>query len=161
MTGVFCHFPTSAVAEVAGGAGEEGSVLGPVPGLLIARCRTQAAFETPNCRMLLSQYQQGIRAEFPDVGTLVGWSRSLVPAPRLLLSWCYTSLSAAPELGQIVPAEEHCRNLPAGVRCRGRRLHIPEMLSPACWRAGQQACGSGVKASKCLGAVSSPPVPGI
>lgn len=32
LTGVFCHFPTSAVAEVAGGAGEEGGVLGPVPG---------------------------------------------------------------------------------------------------------------------------------
>ena len=42
MMGVFCNFLTSAVAEVAGGAREEGSVPGPVPGLLIAGCRIQA-----------------------------------------------------------------------------------------------------------------------
>lgn len=33
--GAFCSFPVSAVAEVAGAAGEEGRALGLVPGLPI------------------------------------------------------------------------------------------------------------------------------
>lgn len=39
MMGVFCHFPTCAVAEV---GREEGSMPGSVPGLLIAGCKIQA-----------------------------------------------------------------------------------------------------------------------
>lgn len=37
--GVFCHLPTSAVAEA---GGEEGRMPGSVPGPLIAKCRIQA-----------------------------------------------------------------------------------------------------------------------
>lgn len=68
--------------------------------------------------------------------------------------------SAPPEPGQIAPAEECCRNPPADVQCCSRRLYIPEMY-PACWCAGREACGSGVKADECLGAVNILPVPGI
>lgn len=34
-------------------------------------------------------------------------------------------------------------------------------MNPACWRAGKEPCGSGVKADERLGAVSVLPVPGI
>lgn len=100
-------------------------------------------FETPNSGMLLSPYRRETRARFPDVGTLVGWS--LVLGPRLLLIWCYMSPSAPLEPGKIAPAEERCRNLPAGVQCCGRRPCIAEMFSPACWRAGQGGLWLGCK----------------
>lgn len=66
---------------------------------------------------------------------------------------------AALEPGQIAPAEECCRNPPADTQCCSRRLYIPEM-SPACWYAGKEVCGSGVKADECLGAVNILLVPG-
>lgn len=79
----------------------------------------------------------------PDVCTLVGWSWSLACRQGLLLSWCYTSPSVAPELGQITPAEECCRNLPAGVQHWGRRLYISQkcaLLPVVFWAAGLWLC---------------------
>lgn len=54
-----------------------------------------------------SQNQQGARARFPDVGTSVGWSWSLVSAPRLLLSWCWISIGSSGARANCT-AEECC-----------------------------------------------------
>lgn len=56
--GAFCSFPASAVAEVAGGAGEEGSALGLVPGLPIAGCGMRAgSAEMPESKAVMNHSQ--------------------------------------------------------------------------------------------------------
>lgn len=153
--GAFCSFSASAVAKVAGGAGEEGSALGLVPGLPIAGCGMRAgSAEMPESKA----------AEEPEPDSLMwapwwdgagAWSQ-----PRGCFSAGAGSPSAALEPGQIAPAEECCRNPTADAQGCSRRLYIPEMY-PACWCAAKEACGLGVKGDECLGAVNILPVPGI
>lgn len=56
--GAFCSFPVSAVAEVAGAAGEEGRALGLVPGLPIVWCGMRAgSVEMPESKAVRNQGQ--------------------------------------------------------------------------------------------------------
>lgn len=100
--GCILQFPYICSYRSGRGCRGEGSVPGPVPGLLIAGCRIQAG-SVRSAKLRDAAVNTSEQPE-PDSLMWAPWWDGAGAWPRargqgLLLSWCYVSPSAAPEPG--------------------------------------------------------------